>query len=204
MRTVFGRTQIDSILRKTFCKITTPLEVTRFELCDGKTREIPLFWPRIEIPGRWIQRAAVVAFVHERFIHFSNVEERQRILGPGFLSVALTTIMYSLYLSSALYKSILGSFSSRYTHVEVSGSRRNMWKKNTGEIYVKKTTFPRLEWYPDCTRCTRFFLVIIIRERWYFSTWKERQRGDRSSFRTKYNRIQYNKKLGCDKITNIW
>lgn len=103
MRTVSGRTQIDSILRKTFCKITTPLEVTRFELCyDGKTREIPLFWPRIEIPGRWIQRA--VAFVHERFIHFSNVEERQRILGPGFLSVALTTIMYSLYLSSALYK----------------------------------------------------------------------------------------------------
>lgn len=99
-----GRTQIDSILRKTFCKITTPLDVTRFELCDGKTREIPLFWPRIEIPGRWIQRTVVVAFVHERFIHFSNVEERQRILGPGFLSVALTTIMYSLYLSSALYK----------------------------------------------------------------------------------------------------
>lgn len=142
MRTVFGRTQIDSILRKTFCKITTPLEVTRFELCDGKTREIPLFWPRIEIPGRWIQRAAVVAFVHERFIHFSNVEERQRILGPGFLSVALTTIMYSLYLSFALYKSILGSFSSRYTHVEVSGSRRNMWKKTRAKYTWKKPRFP--------------------------------------------------------------
>lgn len=100
--------------------------------------------------------------------------------------------VFSLFIFR-IVQSILGSFSSRYTHVEVSGSRRNMWKKKKKhERNIReKTTVLRLEWYPDCTR---FFLVIIIRERWYFSTWKERQRGDRSSFRTKYNRIRYIKK----------
>lgn len=104
--------------------------------------------------------------------------------------------VFSLFIFR-IVQSILGSFSSRYTHVEVSGSRRNMWKKKKKKHernIREKTTVLRLEWYPDCTRYTRFFLVIIIRERWYFSTWKERQRGDRSSFRTKYNRIRYIKK----------
>lgn len=99
--------------------------------------------------------------------------------------------VFSLFIFR-IVQSILGSFSSRYTHIEVSGSRWNMWKKhgrNTCQKKKKKSNGSPLQWYPDCTRCTRFFLVIIIRERWYFSTWKERQRGgDRSSFRTRYNK----------------
>lgn len=51
--------------------------------------------------------------------------------------------VFSLFIFR-IVQSILGSFSSRYTHVEVSGSRRNMWKKkkkNMSEIYVKKPRF---------------------------------------------------------------
>lgn len=110
--------------------------------------------------------------------------------------------VFSLFIFR-IVQSILGSFSSRYTHVEVSGSRRNMWKKEHEQNTREKnhgSPFGMIS--GDCTRCTRFFLVIIIRERWYFSTWKERQRGDRSSFRMKYKRIyiyiRYNKKLECD------
>lgn len=103
--------------------------------------------------------------------------------------------VFSLFIFR-IVQSILGSFSSRYTHVEVSGSRRNMWKKkkkNMSEIYVKK---PRFSVWNDIriARGIRVSSLLLLFENVEFSTWKERQRGDRSSFRTKYSRIRYNKK----------
>lgn len=52
--------------------------------------------------------------------------------------------VFSLFIFR-IVQSILGSFSSRYTHIEVSGSRWNMWKKhgrNTCQKKKKKQRFP--------------------------------------------------------------
>lgn len=46
--------------------------------------------------------------------------------------------VFSLFIFR-IVQSILGSFSSRYTHVEVSGSRRNMWKKKKKKTWAKYT-----------------------------------------------------------------
>lgn len=109
--------------------------------------------------------------------------------------------VFSLFIFR-IVQSILGSFSSRYTHVEVSGSRRNMWKKERERNTREKTTVPRLEWYPGIARGVRASSLLLLFEN--VDTFLRGKNVNEEIVPVfvwnikEYIYIRYNKKLECD------